>query len=141
MHHKNDAFDKFEEISALVKRSHISFSDPKRDYEVNDSKSRKNETDTVTEAWITKSRNLLNEVRDLIMIPIQIQEGLTKSGHKFSMPNFADEAEMLEWAGVSFGEEDSYKLQKSMKVILLNKTYIRIETCAAQWCEWNQICW
>lgn len=31
------------------------------------------------------------------------------------MPNFADEAEMLEWAGVSFGEEDSYKLQKSMK--------------------------
>jgi len=37
------------------------------------------------------------------------------------MPNFADEAEMLEWAGVSFGEEDSYKLQKSLKVILLNK--------------------
>lgn len=70
MHHKNDAFDKFEEISALVKRSHISFSDPKRDYEVNDSKSRKNEAHTVTEAWITKSRNLLNEVRDLIMIPI-----------------------------------------------------------------------
>jgi hypothetical protein len=70
MHHKNDAFDKFEEISALVKRSHISFSDPKRDYEVNDSKSRKNEADTVTEAWITKSRNLLNEVRDQIMIPI-----------------------------------------------------------------------
>jgi hypothetical protein len=28
MYHKNDAFDKFEEISALVKRSHISFSDP-----------------------------------------------------------------------------------------------------------------
>lgn len=72
MHHKNDAFDKFEEISALVKRSHISFSDPKRDYEVNDSKSHKNEADTVTEAWIAKSRNLLNEVRDLIMIPIQI---------------------------------------------------------------------
>ena len=70
MHHKNDAFDKFEEISALVKRSHISFSDPKRDYEVNDSKSRKNEADTVTEAWITKSRNLLNEVRDLLIIPI-----------------------------------------------------------------------
>jgi len=26
------------------------------------------------------------------------------------MPNFADEAEMLEWAGISFGEEDSFKL-------------------------------
>jgi hypothetical protein len=62
MYHKNDAFDKFEEISALVKRSHISFSDPKRDYEVNDSKSRRTEAEIAAEAWITKSRNLLNEV-------------------------------------------------------------------------------
>jgi len=62
MYHKNDAFDKFEEISALVKRSHLSFSDPKRDYEVNDAKSRKSEADIAREAWITKSRNLLNEV-------------------------------------------------------------------------------
>jgi hypothetical protein len=45
------------------------------------------------------------------------------------MPNFADEAEMLEWAGVSFGEEDSYKLQKSMKVFQLNATNIGIEAC------------
>jgi hypothetical protein len=34
----------------------------------------------------------------------------TKKGHKFAMPNFADEAKMLEWAGVTFGEEDTYKL-------------------------------
>jgi hypothetical protein len=32
------------------------------------------------------------------------------------MPNFAEEAEMLEWAGICFGEEDSYRLQKSIKV-------------------------
>jgi len=107
MHHKTDAFDKFEEISALVKRSHLSFSDPKRDYEVNDSKSRRNEADVAREAWITKSRNLLSEIQDGLVV--------YKKGHKFSMPNFADEAEMLEWAGVSFGEEDSFKLQKSMK--------------------------
>ena len=49
---------------------------------------------------------------------VQIQDGLTtgKSGHKFSMPNFAEEAEMLEWAGISFGEEFTYKLGKSIKV-------------------------
>ena len=35
LHHQSDAFDKFEEISALVKRTHISFKDPKRDFEVN----------------------------------------------------------------------------------------------------------
>lgn len=32
------------------------------------------------------------------------------------MPNFNEEAEMLEWAGISFGEEDTYKLGKSIKV-------------------------
>jgi len=62
MYHKSDAFDKFEEISALVKRSHLSFSDPKRDYEVNDSRSRKTEEEKAREAWLHKSRNLLNEV-------------------------------------------------------------------------------
>lgn len=31
------------------------------------------------------------------------------------MPNFNEEAEMLEWAGISFGEEDTYKLGKSIK--------------------------
>ena len=62
MYHKHDAFEKFEEISALVKRSHLSFSDPKRDYEVNDARSRKSEADIASEEWIQKSRNLLNEV-------------------------------------------------------------------------------
>jgi len=31
------------------------------------------------------------------------------------LPNFAEEAEMLEWANIGFGEEDSYKLQHSIK--------------------------
>ncbi len=35
LYHKTDAFDKFEEISALVKKTHLSFKDPKRDFEVN----------------------------------------------------------------------------------------------------------
>jgi hypothetical protein len=34
------------------------------------------------------------------------------------MPNFFEEAEMLEWAGIFFGEEDTYRLQKSIKVKL-----------------------
>jgi len=35
LHHQSDAFDKFEEISALVKKTHLSFKDPSRDFEVN----------------------------------------------------------------------------------------------------------
>lgn len=36
LHHPNDAYDKFEDISALVKRTNFKISDPKFDIEVND---------------------------------------------------------------------------------------------------------
>lgn len=29
---------------------------------------------------------------------------------QFILPNFAEESEMLEWANIGFGEEDTYKL-------------------------------
>jgi len=32
------------------------------------------------------------------------------------MPNIEEESEMLEYAGISFGEEDTYRLGKSIKV-------------------------
>lgn len=41
--------------------------------------------------------------------------GLLSKNKKFVIPNFDEEAEMLEWAGVSFGEEDTYKLGKAIK--------------------------
>jgi hypothetical protein len=37
LHHPNDAYDKFEDISALVKRTNFKIADPKFDVEVNDS--------------------------------------------------------------------------------------------------------
>ena len=40
---------------------------------------------------------------------------LTKN-KTFAIPNFAEEAEMLEWAGISFGQENTIRLQKSIKV-------------------------
>mmetsp|Transcript_35845 Transcript_35845/g.48479 ORF Transcript_35845/g.48479 Transcript_35845/m.48479 type:complete len:114 (+) Transcript_35845:352-693(+) len=33
----------------------------------------------------------------------------------FVIPNFFEEAEMLEWAGISFGETETFKLSKSIK--------------------------
>ena len=35
LHHPNDAFDKFEEISGLVKKTNFKIKDPNNDYEVN----------------------------------------------------------------------------------------------------------
>lgn len=35
LHHPSDAFDKFEEISGLVKKTNFKIKDPNNDYEVN----------------------------------------------------------------------------------------------------------
>jgi hypothetical protein len=37
----------------------------------------------------------------------------------FVLPNFDDEIEMLNWAGISFGTDDAYRLSKSIKVSLI----------------------
>ena len=55
----------------------------------------------------------MNEINDLVN-PTERKQ-LIKA-KEFAMPNFMEEAEMLEWAGVCFGEEDTYKLSKSIKV-------------------------
>ena len=44
----------------------------------------------------------------------------------FVIPNFAEEAEMLDWAGISFGEETTLRLQKSIKVSRLNEVSERV---------------
>ena len=111
LHHADDAYDKFEEISALVKQTDLKFKDPKNDFDLNAA----NSTQAVSEReqWVQKSKNLLNEVNDLISA--EDRQLLTKN-KKFQIPNFAEEAEMLEWAGISFGEENTLRLQKSIKV-------------------------
>lgn len=57
-----DSFENFEEISALVKQTHLKFTDPKYDFEVNRKHGEKEKTDR--DIWVEKSRNLINEVID-----------------------------------------------------------------------------
>lgn len=40
---------------------------------------------------------------------------LLQKNKTFTLTNFAEEAEMLEWANIGFGEENTYKLQHSIK--------------------------
>jgi hypothetical protein len=40
---------------------------------------------------------------------------LLSKNKTFIMPNVQEEARLFEWAGVSFGEEETYKLSKAMK--------------------------
>ena len=64
LHHADDAYDKFEEISALVKQTDLKFKDPKYDFEVNAEMGA--QTVSERDAWVLKSKNLLNEVNDLV---------------------------------------------------------------------------
>lgn len=61
LHHPYDAYDKFEEISHLVKQTHLKIKDPKFDYDVNSIQHE--QTNPQKEAWIKKCQNLLKEVR------------------------------------------------------------------------------
>ena len=105
LHHADNAYDQFEEISALVKQTDLKFKDPKNDFELNAGCAAR--TVTARDQWVQKSRNLLNEVNDLINA--KDKQLLTKN-KTFAIPNFAEEAEMLEWAGINFGEENTLRL-------------------------------
>ena len=108
----DEAYDKFEEISALVKQTNLRFRDPKNAGELNSSAAAAMSV-SERDSWVRKSKNLLNEVNDLITR--EDRDILTKN-QRFAIPNFAEEAAMLEWAGISFGEENTLRLQKSIKV-------------------------
>lgn len=60
LHHSSDAFDKFEEISALIKQTNLKIKDPRSDAEVN--QVHRQPVMTEAQQWIQKSKNLLNEV-------------------------------------------------------------------------------
>jgi hypothetical protein len=47
------------------------------------------------------------------------EEQLQEPGPCGYVPNFMEEAKWFEWAGVYFGEEQSFKIFKSLTVIFL----------------------
>ena len=59
LHHSNDAYDKFEEISALVKQTNLKFKSQKADESDN---AAPEDSNAASRAWVTRSKNLLNEV-------------------------------------------------------------------------------
>ena len=120
LHHSDDAYDKLEEISALVKMTNLKFKDPKFDHELNAAASAQAVSER--ESWVARSKNLLNEVNDLISSD---DRALLTKNKRFVIPDLAEEAEMLEWAGVSFCEETVLRLQKSIKVRIRNAAFHR----------------
>lgn len=84
--------------------------DPEYDYDLN---LKNDELKNPERAqWIEKSKNLINELNDLVR---KEQKHMLTQDKAFVIPNFFEEAEMLEWAGISFGETETFKLSKSIK--------------------------
>ena len=110
LHHREDGFDRLEEISQLLKQTHCQMKDPASDQEVNSIKAQHKNPEL--DLWLERSQKLLGEHWDAI--PSSERELLTRKVN-VSLPNLLEEAEMFEWAGVSFGEEETYKLQKALK--------------------------
>ena len=49
----------------------------------------------------------------------------------FIIPNINEEARMFEWAGIGFGEEETFKLSKAIKVI---QNIYCVEVSSIEWC-------
>ena len=71
-YHQYDAYEKFEEISTLVKRTHMNFSDPKRDSDLNAQSLSAGAERTAHLDWIKQSRDLLNEVNDFEVLILYV---------------------------------------------------------------------
>jgi hypothetical protein len=66
LHQPDDAFDKFEEISALVKQTDLKFKDPKFDFELNEPDPTREKTDA--DKWVEKCKKLIHEVRKMKLV-------------------------------------------------------------------------
>lgn len=110
LHHPHDAYDKFEEISGLVKHNNFKIRDPDHDFDVNTKAGVIQNKETLD--LIEKMVNLLNENPDLLN---HVDKGLVNRNIECIIPNYVEQSEMLEWAGLGFGEDNSYLIQKSLK--------------------------
>jgi hypothetical protein len=64
LHHREDGFDRLEEISQLLKQTHCQMKDPASDQEVNAIKTQQKNPELTL--WLQRSHNLLSEHWDAI---------------------------------------------------------------------------
>ena len=111
LHHPEDGYEKFGEISALVKQTNFKIKDPQNDFDVNNAAGVVSNKEVLD--MLEKWRNLLNEFPDLVA-PADRKKYVSQD-LKCVIPNFPEQAEMFEWAGYGFGTDISYVIQKSIK--------------------------
>lgn len=99
LHHPESAYDKFEEVSGIVKQTNYKIEDPKKASEINqESGVIKNEHYF---AQIKLAKDLLDEVHYLVEGEDQ---AYIRKESTCAIQNFIEHANWLEYAGIGFGE-------------------------------------
>jgi radial spoke head protein 4A len=107
--HKHDSFDKLEEISHLIKKTHLKIRDPLKDSEVNRPKPTKKSE--IVDRYIQEFRRLIKES---VLVEAEDEQFVEKE-IKCAIDDLPCTMKMFEWAGISFGDAEAFRLYKAMK--------------------------
>ena len=112
-HHKYDAYQKFEEISLLIKKTQLNYKNAKT----------KDDVDRLYDATANAElEKYVNSLRDLLndKIPLSPDDkAIVSKTHKCAIGDFLEKSKMLQWAGISFGDEETYRIYKSMNKLAI----------------------
>lgn len=101
LYHRHDSYDKLEEISQLIKKTHLKIKDPLRD---------------------------ISEYRELIKQHNEFDEGEGFIEQKLdcNIEELPSVMKMFENSGISFGEQETYRIYKSMKKLAASSGATRL---------------
>ena len=107
------SYEKFEKLSQFIKMTRLNLGPPKTDTEVNN-----------PEIQINRILLYLNNAIELINQVFLIQNYRNKiSAPIGNIQDFMQDIPMFNWAGISFGEYESFMIANALKVFLLEISY------------------
>ena len=101
-HHKYDAFERFEEISHLIKKTHLKIIDPKRDATAN----RVPETSKFDQGV----KDFVEHCRGLLEERTTVDEEYLDDADQCVISDLSEDFRLFEWAGHHIGEEEVHRL-------------------------------
>ena len=110
LHYPDQALDKLEEVSYLLKNADTI--DIEKFLKVNDMRNYK-DVCCAMDAYITQMKNTFG-VRK-VPAEGEEEEAPEEQAPVGFVPDLLADAQMYQWAGIGFGQQELYRLQKSMK--------------------------
>lgn len=105
LHHPTDAYDKLEEISGLVKQTNFKIKNPQDEHDINKDAGVIKSADQLHQ--IQMAKDLLNEVANMVE---DSDQRFVRKDVNCVISDFVNDSEMLEQAGIGFGENGSFMI-------------------------------